>query len=208
MKKRPYPNTPMEQTAIERNFQHFDDVLRELEDSQLKASQTKTKVFGDGFKDGDWRISLDGDNLVFQRRENGNWNDKGVFSPDDFQVSGMSFSTLSNLTSSDMPEKKQLAQVRENSTNAVTIYTASGVTATVKTIKVANTTASIVKVRIFIDNDGTTFDESTAIAWDIEILPNNPWHIETNEIINDGGSMGYRSSVANALTITVSGEEE
>lgn len=105
---------------------------------------------------------------------------------------------------------RQFGQKRENSTNAVSVYSpAASTEAIISSIVVANTTASTVKVRMFLDINGTTYDESTAIAWDVDILGNRVWDREVTFCMNNSsGNLAYRSSVANALTITVSGLEK
>ena len=104
---------------------------------------------------------------------------------------------------------KQLGQARENSTNAVSVYSPAASTETIiKSIIVANTTASDVAVRIFVDDDGTTYDESTAIIYDVDVPANGNLTIDEPICMNDSsGNLAYRSATANALTITVSGIE-
>ena len=106
-------------------------------------------------------------------------------------------------------QEKQLGQARENSTNAVSVYSpAASTTALIKGVMIANTTVSDVTVRIFVDDDGTTYDENTAIAYDVTVLANNVWYFDTLIAMNNSsGNIAYRSSVANALTITIFGAE-
>ncbi len=103
----------------------------------------------------------------------------------------------------------QVGQTRENSTNAVSVYSPAASTQTIiRSIVVVNTTASAVTVRIFLDDNGTTYDETTAIAWNVNIPGNSAWDREVTFCMNDSaGNLAYRSSVANALTITVSALE-
>jgi len=102
-------------------------------------------------------------------------------------------------------EYKQLAQVRENSTNAVSVYSPGAGETVQAFIKITNTTSSTVEGRVFHDNDGTTYDETTAIVWDIDIEPGQILEIDKIFMDNGDGNLAYRSSVANALTITVYG---
>jgi hypothetical protein len=108
-----------------------------------------------------------------------------------------------------MIEEKQLSQARENSTNAVSIYSPpSNITTIIRCIKVTNTSGSPVDLRLFLDDDGTTYDESTALEWDKGVPAGSTY--ENNSYIvmnNSSGNLAYRSSVANALTITVFGAE-
>ncbi|MBT7628771.1 MAG: hypothetical protein HN597_03580 [Desulfobacula sp.] len=102
-------------------------------------------------------------------------------------------------------EYSQLAQARENSTNAVSVYS-PGAGETVQIFaKVANTTAATAKVRVFHDNDGTTYDETTTIAWDVEIEPGQFLEIDKVFMDNSAGNLAYRSDTANALVMTVYG---
>ena len=104
---------------------------------------------------------------------------------------------------------KLLGQARENSTNAVSVYSPSASTETIiKTIVVANTTSSAATFRMFVDDNGTTYDESTALAFDMDISANSVVQFDGEYIMNDSnGNFAYRSSVANALTITLFGME-
>lgn len=106
-----------------------------------------------------------------------------------------------------MFQEKQLAQKRENSTNAVSVLQASTGTTVVKTIIIANT-GNAATYRLFHDDDGTTYDESTALFWDVGIAKNSTIQIDTFVAMDDPtGNFAYRSSIANALTITIYGSE-
>ena len=106
-------------------------------------------------------------------------------------------------------QEKQLAQARENSTNAVSVYSpAASTTAIIKMLTVCNQSGGSVTFRLFVDDDGTTYDETTAIYYDVSVPPGVPF--ERNVFIpmnNSSGNIAYRSSVANALTITLFGAE-
>lgn len=106
-------------------------------------------------------------------------------------------------------QEKQLGQARENSINAVSVYSpGSNTTTIIKSIMLANTSSSEVNVRVFLDDNGTTYDESTALVWDVKIYPGNIWFIDNFLAMNNSnGNLAYRSSVANAITITVFGAE-
>ncbi len=105
--------------------------------------------------------------------------------------------------------EKQLGQARENSTNAVSVYSPGASTKTIiKGIFVANTSGAAATVRIFIDDNGTTYDKSTAIVYDVNIPVDSILNIDTFIAMNDStGNLAYRSSVANALTISLFGAE-
>ena len=106
-------------------------------------------------------------------------------------------------------QEKQLGQARENSTSAVSVYSpGSGVTTIIKTIFLTNTSGSPADYRLFCDDDGTTYDESTTLAWDVEIGDDEMVEIDCFIAMNDSsGNFAYRSSVANAITITLFGAE-
>lgn len=106
-------------------------------------------------------------------------------------------------------QEKQLGQARENSANAVSVYSpGASVTAVIKTIIVCNQTANNETFRIFIDDDGTTYDQSTALFYDVPIDANQTVQIDGWFPMNDAtGNIAYRSSTANALTISVFGAE-
>lgn len=106
-------------------------------------------------------------------------------------------------------QEKQLAQARENSTNAVSVYSpGASTTSVIKTIFLANTSGADATFRLFVDDDGTTYTEVTAIGWDVDILAGQMIEIDCFIPMNvAAGNFAYRSSVANAITITLFGAE-
>ena len=105
-------------------------------------------------------------------------------------------------------QESQLGQARENSTNAVSVYSPTSGTSIIKTIFLANTSGADATFRLFVDDDGTTYTEVTAIAWDVDILANQMIEIDCFIAMdNASGNFAYRSSVANAITITLFGAE-
>ena len=106
-------------------------------------------------------------------------------------------------------QEKQLGQARDNDTDTHSVYSpAADTTAIVTTIILANTSDSSAKVRVFIDDDGTTYNQATAIAYDIIIARGS------SEVImgffpmnNEDGNLAYQQGTANAITITVFGVE-
>lgn len=104
-------------------------------------------------------------------------------------------------------QEQELGQSRENSTNAVSVYSPSfNETGIIKNITLCNTTASPITFRLFKDNDGATYDHSTAHFYDYPLDANETKILVTYwPMNNSSGNLAYRSSVANALTITVSG---
>jgi len=103
----------------------------------------------------------------------------------------------------------QLAQVRENSTSVVSVYSPPASTKTmIKTILLCNTTNSSVTYRLYMDDVGGTYSEATALAWDIPLAANttDEW-CGAYPMSDPNGNLAYKSSVANAITITVFGAE-
>lgn len=106
-------------------------------------------------------------------------------------------------------QEKQLGQARENSTNAVSVYSpGASTTAIIKSIVICEQAGGAATFRIFLDDDGAVYDQSTALYYDIAITANSTTQIDTYWAMNNAsGNLAYRSSVANALTITVFGAE-
>lgn len=99
----------------------------------------------------------------------------------------------------------QLAQLRENTTTATDIYNCQAGQTVQAFLKISNVSSSAAEVRVFHDNSGSTFDESTAIVWDMRLLPGEILEIDHIFINDENGYLGYRTSVANALNATLYG---
>jgi hypothetical protein len=81
-------------------------------------------------------------------------------------------------------------------------------TAIIKRLTICNTTAVTAAFRIFIDDDGTTFDESTAVFFDAEILGNTTVSDTGFKAMNNSsGNFAVRTDTASALTFTLFGAE-
>lgn len=102
-----------------------------------------------------------------------------------------------------------LAQSRPAGTSAASIFTAS-VRTEITRIVVCNSTGSAAAYSIFHDDDGSTFDETTALFYAVSLGAN------TSEIIDFGaagggimvgktGQIGFTSGTGNALTISMYG---
>ena len=105
---------------------------------------------------------------------------------------------------------KQLGQAREASTNAVSVYSPPvDNTSKVKSIFVCNTSTEDANFTIYVDADGTTYDESTALFWQVSLDPGQTVTIGNLEIDMSlsTGNLAYKTSVASAITITLFGEE-
>ena len=70
---------------------------------------------------------------------------------------------------------KQLGQARPADLLNVSIYSpGASVSALIKNIVVSNSSGSVVNCRIFHDEDGTTYDETTQVVWDMDIPAGSP----------------------------------
>lgn len=106
--------------------------------------------------------------------------------------------------------RKQFGQLRPADTVPASIYSPPvGVTATIQSIIVTNNTLSATNFRIFLDDDGTTFDQSTALFYDEPIPVGRAIVLRIDlPMSKASGNLGVRAAVANALTFTVHGEEK
>ena len=107
----------------------------------------------------------------------------------------------------------QLGQLRPANTTAASIYSpAASIETQITSITICNTSASIANFRIFLDDNGTTYDQTTAMYYD------PPGQIQAGDtvtftdlkwLMNDStGNLAVRTSVANSLTFTVFGFEK
>lgn len=107
--------------------------------------------------------------------------------------------------------EKQLGQLRPSDTTAASLYSPSSATTIgiIKTIIVCNTNSNnAADYRIFVDDDGTTYDETTALFWDISQSADSTTQIDTFWAMNNtAGNLAVRTSTGNILTFTVFGAE-
>jgi len=105
--------------------------------------------------------------------------------------------------------RKQLGQLRPPNTTATSIYSPPASTTTIITsLVICNTTGSSVKARVFIDDDGTTYDQSTALIYDPDIAANTTVEFSIYWTMNDdNGNLAVRTETNDALTFTVFGVE-
>lgn len=105
--------------------------------------------------------------------------------------------------------EKQFGQSRPANTNAVSIYSpASNVTAIIRSIVICNTTALAATYRLFVDDDGTTYDETTAIVFDTSLAANTSTVMDVYwPMANAAGNIAVRTGTLNAITFTVFGDE-
>jgi len=104
---------------------------------------------------------------------------------------------------------KQLGQLRPANTTAASLYSPAASTETiVKSIIVSNTSGAGATYRIFNDDNGTTYDETTALFWDIVIDLDSTHTIEINLMMNvSTGNLAVRTNTNDALTFTAYGSE-
>ena len=106
---------------------------------------------------------------------------------------------------------RQLAQSRLSDTTATSLYSpADGMKTQITEVVVSNNTAGAIACRIFHDEDGTTYDQSTALYYDKSIGANDSLRIERANwwMSNSSGNLAGRSATGNALCFTVYGVED
>lgn len=106
-------------------------------------------------------------------------------------------------------QEKQFGQLRPANTTAVSIYSpGANITGIVKNIVIANTTATAETFRIFLDDNGATYDQTTSLFYDVAIDANSTIQLDVFYPMNDStGNLAIRTSTASALTFTVFGSE-
>lgn len=102
----------------------------------------------------------------------------------------------------------ELAQSRPSGTSATQVYQPTK-KATIKNIYICNTTASAVDASIYLDYNGTTYDQSTALFYSVEIAANATVVIDEQSIpITSQGNLAVQTSTADGLTFTFYGMEK
>ncbi len=106
-------------------------------------------------------------------------------------------------------QEKQLGQLRPANTTAASLYSpAASTTAIIKTIVICNTSGAAATFRIFQDDNGTTYDETTALFWDHTIAADTTIQADVFLAMNNSsGNLAVRTGVGNALTFTCAGAE-
>ena len=103
--------------------------------------------------------------------------------------------------------EKQLGQLRPTNTNTTSVYSPSGVTGIIKTIIVCNVGSGTIKYSIYLDDDGTTYTEATAISFDVSLTTENTTFIQTYIPLSASGNIAFKTDTANDATITILGAE-
>ena len=102
----------------------------------------------------------------------------------------------------------ELGQTRPSDTNPVSLVSPDGnESINIKELLVCNTTTSSAKYRIFKDEDGATYDQSTAHFYDVVLPANTTDILEFDLWMNDpAGNLAVRTDTNSALTFTAHGE--
>jgi hypothetical protein len=103
----------------------------------------------------------------------------------------------------------QLAQSRPGGTTAVSVYTAS-IRTEISRIIVCNTTGTAAALSIYHDDDGSTFDATTALYEGVSLAANATMEIKSEGIgsglmVSKDGQIGVKTGTASALTFTLYG---
>ncbi|HEC61429.1 hypothetical protein LCGC14_0705760 [marine sediment metagenome] len=106
-------------------------------------------------------------------------------------------------------QEKQLGQSRPTGTTVVSLYSpGASITGIITSIIICNQSGVSAAYRIFLDDDGAVYDESTALFWDIVIAGEATHVVEARLPMNDeDGNLAVRSDTGNALTFTALGKE-
>lgn len=109
-----------------------------------------------------------------------------------------------------MSFKRQLGQSRPANTSAASVYNSTeGAPYVIENITICNTSDSAALASIYHDEDGTTYDQSTAVMYQASIPANKTVHYEGYiSGYKATGNVAVQSSVANALTFTLYGEQK
>jgi hypothetical protein len=104
---------------------------------------------------------------------------------------------------------KQLGQLMPTNTTAASLYSPGASTQTlIKSIVVCNTSGDPVAYRVFHDDNGTTYDTTTALYYDVALAGNTTIVLEFNLAMNDStGNLAVRTDRANNITFTCYGAE-
>jgi hypothetical protein len=104
---------------------------------------------------------------------------------------------------------KMLGQLRPADTTAAALYTkAQDSKVWLDQLFICNTTANTPSYRVCIDEDGSTYDETTALYWDVLHVGNTTVVVDLHAYLDTAnGSIGVRTSAGNELTFTLFGEE-
>jgi hypothetical protein len=106
---------------------------------------------------------------------------------------------------------QQLAQSRPSDTAAVSLYKPEKLHwVEVQKLVVCNTSALATTFRVMHDDNGTTYDKTTSLFWDIPIDPGETVTITENYWMDGAtaGNFAVASGTGNALTFTLYGTKD
>jgi hypothetical protein len=103
----------------------------------------------------------------------------------------------------------QLAQSRPSGTSAASIFTAA-VAHEITCIVVCNTTGSAATYSVYHDDDGSTFDQTTALWYEVSLAGNSTALINFDGVggglhVARNGQIGFKTGTGSALTVTLYG---
>ncbi len=103
---------------------------------------------------------------------------------------------------------KQLGQLRPADTTAASLFSPdTNQQAEIVWLVVCNTTGTAADYSVFLDNNGTTYDETTAHYFAKSLAANDTLNIEVHWLMDDPtGNLGVKTGTNNALTFTAYGE--
>jgi hypothetical protein len=107
-------------------------------------------------------------------------------------------------------QESQLGQQRPGTGGtAVSLYSpAASTTGIVKSVVVCNTSGSATTYRIYLDDNGTTYDQTTALFYDVPIRADDTHILSIYWPMDDSsGNLAVESADASALTFTAFGAE-
>ena len=104
---------------------------------------------------------------------------------------------------------KILGQPRLTNTTATSVFSPTrGFEYRIDVIMVSEHAGNTPSYRLFFDDDGTTYDQTTAIAYDVALTANQSARIEGPFFMNNpSGNLAARASAGNEVTVTVFGQE-
>ena len=105
-------------------------------------------------------------------------------------------------------QEKNLGQAEIANGSNTTLYTVPASTvAIVKDIQIVNTTGTAATITIWIDPDGTTADDTTAIIKDWSVPANDFLHWSGFKVMTATATIKATAGTASAITVTIDGAE-
>lgn len=102
----------------------------------------------------------------------------------------------------------QLAQVRPSGTSASAAFTAT-IPTEVTRIFITNTTGSAAAFSLYHDDDGTTFDQTTALFFGVSVTANTTTEFQCDPgagiQMRAGGALAVQTDTGSALTFSIYG---